>query len=141
MLDGANLYLHGSACLPGMKALSFSERTKRAVKNETTSSLDQLPESARIFCSGRADLAEKTHDAVVLDSENKCANVTGGTLRVDLLGGYKPRVVAKWKIIRGTVPATGEGFEKVEDATGKGYKYSAKPVENDWVLELVSAPK
>jgi hypothetical protein len=87
------------------------------------------------------DIAEKAHDALVLNSENKCANVTGGKLRVDLLDGYKPRVGAKWKIIRGTVPATGEGFEKVEDATGKGYKYSAKPVENDWVLELVSAPK
>ncbi len=87
------------------------------------------------------DIADKAHDALVLDSENKCANVTGGKLRVDLLDGYKPRVGAKWKIIRGTVPATGEGFETVEDGTDKGYKYSAKPVGNDWVLELVSAPK
>jgi hypothetical protein len=86
------------------------------------------------------DLAEKAHDALVLDSENKCANVTGGTLRVGLPDGYRPKAGSKWKIIRGTVPATGEGFEKVEDASGKGYKYSAKPVENDWVLELVSAP-
>jgi hypothetical protein len=87
------------------------------------------------------DVAEKSNDALVLDAENRCANVTGGTLRVNLLEGYKPKVGAKWKIIRGTVPATGEGFETVEDATGKGYKYSAKPVANDWVLELVSAPK
>ena len=28
------------------------------------------------------DLAAKTHDALVFDSENKCANVTGGTLSV-----------------------------------------------------------
>jgi hypothetical protein len=87
------------------------------------------------------DIAGKSNDALILDSENKCGTVTGGTLRVNLLGGYKPKVGAKWKIIRGTVPATGEGFETVQDATGKGFKYSAKPVGNDWVLELVSAPK
>jgi hypothetical protein len=87
------------------------------------------------------DIAEKANDTLVLNSENKCANVTGGKLRVDLLDGYKPRVGAKWKIIRGTVPATGAGFERVEDGTGKGYKYSAKRVGNDWVLELVSAPR
>ena len=67
--------------------------------------------------------------------------MTGGTLRVNLLEGYKPKVGSKWKIIRGTVPATGEGFETVEDASGKGYKYAAKPVGNDWILELVAAPK
>ena len=93
-------------------------------------------ESGTLF----VDLAAKTYDAVVLDSENKCANVTGGTLRVDLLDGYRPRVGAKWKIIRGTVPATGEGFEAIVDATGKGYKYSATPVGNDWILEAVGAP-
>ena len=87
------------------------------------------------------DVAEKSNDALVLDAENRCANVTGGTLRVNLLEGYKPKVGSKWKIIRGTVPATGEGFETVEDASGKGYKYAAKPVGNDWILELVAAPK
>ena len=86
------------------------------------------------------DLAETSHDAVVFESENKYANIEGGTLSVNLLDGYRPRVGAKWEIIKGTAPATGEGFESVQDATGKGYRYSAKPVGNNWVLEVVSAP-
>ncbi len=86
------------------------------------------------------DLAEGSHDALVLDSETKCANVVGGTLSVNLLSGYQPKLGAKWEIIKGTVPATGEGFETIKDATGKGYKYSAKPEGNNWVLELVGKP-
>jgi len=61
-------------------------------------------------------------------------------LSVNLLDGYRPRVGAKWEIIKGTAPATGQGFESIQDATGKGYRYSAKPVGNNWVLEVVSAP-
>jgi hypothetical protein len=86
------------------------------------------------------DLAEGSHDALVLDSETKCANVVGGTLSVNLLNRYQPKLGAKWEIIKGTVPATGEGFEAIKDATGKGYKYSAKPEGNNWVLELVGKP-
>jgi hypothetical protein len=86
------------------------------------------------------DLAEGSHDEVVLGSETKCANVVGGTLNVNLLNGYQPKVGAKWEIIRGTVPATGEGFETIKDATGKGYKYSAKADGNSWVLELAGKP-
>ena len=86
------------------------------------------------------DLAEGSHDALVLDSETKCANVVGGTLSVNLLNGYQPKLGAKWEIIKGTAPATGEGFETIKDATGKGYKYSAKPDGDNWVLELVGKP-
>ena len=86
------------------------------------------------------DLAQATHDAVVLESENKSANVVGGTLRVNLLGGYQPKLGTRWEIIKGTAPATGEGFETIADATGKGYKYSAKPDGNNWVLELIGKP-
>jgi hypothetical protein len=86
------------------------------------------------------DLAEGSHDTLVLDSETKCANVVGGALSVNLLNGYQPKPGAKWEIIKGTVPATGEGFETIKDATGKGYKYSAKPDGNNWVLELVGKP-
>ena len=86
------------------------------------------------------DLTEGSHDALVLDSETKCTNVVGGTLSVNLLNGYQPKLGAKWEIIKGTVPATGEGFENIKDATGKGYKYSAKPDGDNWVLELVGKP-
>ena len=83
------------------------------------------------------DLAEGSHDALIFDSENKCANVVGGTLSVNLPKGYQPKLGTKWEIIKGTVPATGEGFETIKDATGGGYKYSAKPDGNNWVLELI----
>ena len=86
------------------------------------------------------DLAEASNDALVFGSANKLANVTGGTLSVNLLGKYQPKLGAKWDIIKGSVPATGQGFETIEDATGRGYKYSAKPVGNNWVLELVATP-
>ncbi len=64
----------------------------------------------------------------------------GGTLRVNLLNGYQPKLGARWAIIKGTIPAGGEGFETVVDATGKGYKYSVKADGNNWVLELVGKP-
>ena len=86
------------------------------------------------------DLAEGSHDSLVLDSESKAANIMGGTLRVNLLNGYQPKLGARWAIIKGTIPAGGEGFETVVDATGKGYKYSAKADGNNWVLELVGKP-
>jgi hypothetical protein len=86
------------------------------------------------------DVAEKSHDALTFDSENKYANVVGGALSVNLLNGYRPKVGTKWEIIRGTAPATGQGFETIEDASGKGYRYSARPVGNNWVLEVVGAP-
>jgi hypothetical protein len=83
------------------------------------------------------DLEETGHDAVVLDSETKCANIVGGTLNVNLLNGYQPKVGTRWEIIKGTVPAAGGGFKTIKDATGKGYRFSAKPEGNNWVLELV----
>ncbi len=86
------------------------------------------------------DLSEEGHDGLILDSENKSAHVAGGTLSVKLLNNYKPRLGSRWNIIRGTAPATGQGFEAIEDASRKGYKYSARPVNNDWVLELIATP-
>jgi hypothetical protein len=86
------------------------------------------------------DLAEGSHDALAFDSENKAANVVGGTLSVNLLNGYQPKLGTKWEIIKGTVPASGQGFETVKDATGKGFKYSAKPYGDNWVLELIGKP-
>jgi hypothetical protein len=86
------------------------------------------------------DLAAESNDALILDSDNKAANVNGGILSVNLLNGYKPKPGATWKIIIATAPATGQGFEQIEDATGQGYEYSAKPIGNNWVLELVAAP-
>ena len=86
------------------------------------------------------DLAERDHDSLVFDSENKVANVTGGTLSVNLLNNYKPKIGEKWEIIRGTAPAEGEGFESIEDDTGEGYEYSATRVGNNWVLEVTATP-
>ena len=86
------------------------------------------------------DLAAESNDALILDSDNKAANVNGGILSVNLLNGYKPKPGATWNIIIATAPATGQGFEQIEDATGQGYEYSAKPIGNNWVLELVAAP-
>jgi hypothetical protein len=84
------------------------------------------------------DLAEASHDALNFASENMFANVTGGTLSVNLLGNYRPKLGAKWDIIRGSAPATGQGFETIEDATGRGYRYTAKPIGNNWVLEVIA---
>ena len=86
------------------------------------------------------DLAEGNHDSLVFDSENKVANISGGTLSVNLLNDYKPKVGTKWDVIKGTAPATGQGFESIEDATGEGYEYSAAPVGNNWVLEVTATP-
>jgi len=33
-----------------------------------------------------------------------------------------------------------EAFESIKDAVNKGYRYSAMPVGNNWVLEVVGAP-
>jgi autotransporter-associated beta strand protein len=86
------------------------------------------------------DLAAEGSDRLILDSDNKAANINGGILRVNLLNGYQPKPGATWDIIVGTAPATGQGFEQIEDVTGQGYEYSAKPIGNKWVLELVTAP-
>jgi hypothetical protein len=84
------------------------------------------------------DLATSSHDAVVFGSEDKSAHVEGGTLHVNLLNEYRPRVGAKWEIIKGTAPASGPGFESIVDGSGRGYHYVARPIRNSWVLELVS---
>ena len=47
---------------------------------------------------------------------------------------------AKWEIIKGTAPAEGSGFEAIMDATGKGYRYAASPVGNNWVVEVIGVP-
>jgi hypothetical protein len=86
------------------------------------------------------DLAQGAHDAVVLASKNKCANVVGGTLSVNLRSGYQPKVGERWEIIKGTVQAQGEGFDSVIDATGKGLKYSVQRDGDNWVLELMGKP-
>jgi hypothetical protein len=86
------------------------------------------------------DLAEGSQDSLVFNSENKEANIVGGILSVNLLNGYQPRAGTKWEIIKGTIPAGGKGFKTIVDATGKGFKYSAKPHGDNWVLELVGKP-
>ena len=86
------------------------------------------------------DLAGSSHDALIFGSEDKHANVEGGILRVNLLEGYRPKVGAKWEIIKGTAPAEGSGFEAIMDATGKGYRYAASPVGNNWVVEVIGVP-
>lgn len=86
------------------------------------------------------DLAPDGSDAVVLQSENKAATISGGTLRVNRVGGFTPKVGASWEIIAGTAPAAGQGFASVVDAAGKGYAYSVAPVGNSWVLTVTDVP-
>ncbi|HEY5814337.1 MAG TPA: hypothetical protein VIT23_16990, partial [Terrimicrobiaceae bacterium] len=57
LLQGAKLYLSGSACLPSVKELSLGGHESMIVfKNETNNTLDQFPDSAPIFTSGRAEI-------------------------------------------------------------------------------------
>jgi len=56
VLEEANLYLIGAASLPRIEAISLSGYSTLALQNETTSLLDQLPESVPISCSGRAQI-------------------------------------------------------------------------------------
>jgi hypothetical protein len=86
------------------------------------------------------DLAAEGNDAVVLQSENKAAVVSGGTLRVSRLGGFAPKVGTSWEIITGTAPATGRGFTSVVDAAAKGYAYTVAAVGNAWVLTVTAVP-
>jgi hypothetical protein len=86
------------------------------------------------------DLAADGNDALVLQSENKAALVSGGTLRVNRLRGFKPKLGAEWEIITGTAPAAGRGFASVVDAGGGNYAYAVTPVGNSWVLTVTTAP-
>ena len=86
------------------------------------------------------DVTANAHDQLILESENKEAIVVGGSLRVNLLNGFTPKVGASWDIISGTAPAGGRGFASIVDATGKGYTYSAAPIGNRWVLTVTSTP-
>jgi hypothetical protein len=86
------------------------------------------------------DVATDGNDSVVLQSENKAAVVSGGTLRVNRLGGFVPKVGSSWEIITGTAPATGRGFASVFDAAGENYAYNVAPVGNSWVLTVTAVP-
>ena len=86
------------------------------------------------------DVAADGHDQLILESENKEAIVVGGSLHVNLLNGFVPKVGASWDIISGTAPAGGRGFASIVDATGQGYTYSAAPIGNRWVLTVTSTP-
>ena len=86
------------------------------------------------------DLAADGNDAVVLQSENKAALVSGGTLRVSRLRGFAPKLGTSWEIITGTAPAAGRGFASIVDAGGQDYAYTVAPVGNGWVLTVTAAP-
>ncbi len=89
-----------------------------------------------------ADLpvVEEIIDPKEIQSENKAAAVSGGTLRVNRLEGFAPKVGTSWEIITGTAPATGRGFASVVDAAGKDYAYTVAPVGNNWVLTVTAVP-
>jgi hypothetical protein len=86
------------------------------------------------------DVAADGNDALVLQSENKAAVVSGGTLRVNRLEGFAPKLGTSWEIITGTASATGRGFASVVDANDKHYKYTVAPVRNGWVLTVTAVP-
>lgn len=86
------------------------------------------------------DVTAGGNDMVILQSKNKFAQVSGGTLRVNRLAGFRPKVGMQWEIISGTGVASGPGFERIEDSSDGRHRYLAAAVENRWVLTVVAAP-